>query len=228
MSKQFERPVLLTVRGTRLPGSLESTRVMHNETAGSPQGVAAARALGDLSHMVYAPIPGVKSGAGSEELLFVDVWIAAKGIMEFFSNERVIQQGTRLFKSRQPTIWKPAIGAYSYSLPIPRERSDRCVGMVRGPVASPESAIEIFGEADSKAQQDARRRGIISHELFIKLNPPGQDGPLELLGLDVWFDAQGMNEHYADERYMSPIYAAFSGPVQASAWLQAPGQWSEW
>ena len=42
MSKPIDWPVLLTVRGTTVPKTLEEARVLHNQTAGSPQGIAAA------------------------------------------------------------------------------------------------------------------------------------------------------------------------------------------
>jgi hypothetical protein len=100
--------------------------------------------------------------------------------------------------------------------------------MVRAPIASPERAIEIFADVDTRAQRDARRRGIISHELFIKLNPPGDHSALELLGLDVWSDFEGLSEHYADQQHMSALRAAFAGAPAASVWEQAAGDWSEW
>jgi hypothetical protein len=225
MSKPIEWPVLLTVRGKPLPKTLEEMRVVHNATAGSPQGIAAARSLGDLSHMVYAPFSG---GDQSSELLFIDVWVHPKGIMDFFSNENVVQQGTKLFTSRDATVWMPAEGSYSYSLPAPRGKSDRYVGIVRGPIASPDAAIEVFRNADIGGQQDARRRGLLSHQIFIKLAAPGDSAPLELLGVDVWNDSSGMNEHYGDAKHMSALTAAFTGRPDTSRWEQAPGQWSEW
>src|SRR5215813_379971 len=91
-------PVILTVRGTLVPSTLEAARVVHNETAGSASGIAAARALGDLSHNVYAPStnsPG--SSARPGELLFVDVWDEPEGVMRFFDNPHVEEQGRKLF-----------------------------------------------------------------------------------------------------------------------------------
>ena len=137
MTKHIDWPVLLTVRGKVLPDTLEQMRVIHNQTAGSPPGIAAARSLGDLSHMVYAPLTANGQPATtSKELLFLDVWVHPKGIMDFFSNEDVVQQGTKLFSSRDATVWMPAEGSFSYSLPAPRGKTDRYVGIVRGPIAS--------------------------------------------------------------------------------------------
>ena len=229
MSKPIEWPVLLAVRGTPLPKTLEAMRVIHNETAGSPPGIAAARSLGDLSHMVYAPLSGGPgSASASNELLFLDVWVHPKGIMDFFANENVVQQGTKLFSSRDATIWMPADGSYSYHLPAPRGKSDRYVGIVRGPIASAAASIDIFRAADIGGQQDARRRGLLSHQIFIKLAAPGDASPLELLGVDVWNDKAGMAEHYGDAKHMKALDGAFAGRPQTSTWEQAPGQWSEW
>jgi hypothetical protein len=155
MTKPIDLPVF-TVRAV-LPDTLEQMRVIHNQTARSPPGIAAARALGDLSHMVYAPLTANGQPATtSKELLFLDVWVHPKGIMDFFSNEDVVQQGTKLFSSRDATVWMPADGSFSYSLPAPRGKSDRYVGIVRGRSRPPKKSIEIFRSADINA--DSRTR----------------------------------------------------------------------
>jgi hypothetical protein len=229
MSAQLESAVVLTVRGTLIPESLEAARTLHNETAGSEQGIAAARSLGDLSHNVYAPSArSPQSSAKAGELLFLDRWDNPKGIMDFFSNPHVQQQGGRLFSTRDATIWMPARGSFSYRLPAPKAKSDRYVGMVRGAIKSPEQAIAVFAGVDAKAQRDARRRGLVSHEVFIKLQAPGDSAPPELLGLDVWCDFGGMTEHYSDKTHMAGLGGAFAGPPAASVWEQATGPWSEW
>jgi len=215
-------PVTLTVRGTLVPKSLEAARELHNATAGSPQGIAAARSLGDLSHKVFAPCtrnsPGVKDG----ELLFLDVWCDPQGIQQFFSNPEVGKQGAAMFAHKDPTVWMPARGAYSYHLPPPRDAKTRFVGMLRGPIGSPEAAIERFAAADTQAVRTARKRGLISHELFIRV-----DGA-ELLALDIWSDEAGMLEQYGDRAHMEKLVPAFTGEPAASIWEQAPGNWSEW
>jgi RNA polymerase sigma-70 factor (ECF subfamily) len=73
-----ESLVFLTVRGKLVPKTLEAACTVHNQTAGSPDGIAAARALGDLSQKVYAPVVGL--GAGPDELLFFDWRDAAKHV----------------------------------------------------------------------------------------------------------------------------------------------------
>lgn len=218
-----ETHVVLTVRGTLLPRDLESARVLHNETAGSAPGIAAARSLGDLSHNVYAP---VKATNDANELLFIDRWVDADGIMKFFSDPGVQQQGGRMFSAKEPTVWMPARGSFSYSLPAPRSKPGRWIGMVRGPIASPEQAIAVFAEVDRNGQRDARRRGLMSHEIYIKMGRPGE--PLELLGLDLWCDAAGMQEHYADATHMRGLGSAFAGAPKADVWEQPAGDWSEW
>src|ERR1035438_8407244 len=73
---------LLTVRGSTVPSTLEETRNIHNSTAGAPQSAAGARALGDLSHNVYAPIGEDRDG----QLLFIDLWNSVAGLGTFFAN----------------------------------------------------------------------------------------------------------------------------------------------
>jgi hypothetical protein len=222
-------PVLLTVRGTLVPKDLEAARVLHNETAGSAPGIAAARALGDLSHNVYTPsLVSKQSGAKAGELLFLDRWIHPRGIMEFFGNAHVQAQGKNMFSQKDATVWMAAVGSFSYVLPAPKAKTARHVGMIRATIASPEKTLAIFHAADEKALPTARRRGLLSHELFIKVAAPGDTGPLELLGLDVWSDFAGMTEHYGDPNEMSALSGAFAGPPQVSVWDQAEGAWSEW
>lgn len=216
----IESPVLLTVRGALNPKSLEAARTLHNETAGSQQGIAAARALGDLSHKVYAPV--VKAGGTEEgELLFIDYWTNPQGIGQFFSNAHVQEQGNKLFAKRDPVVWMPAKGAFSFNLPAAQGRNDRWLGVVRGVVRSPEAAIETFRAVLASKLPDARRRGQLSHEIFFRID--GKEP--EMIGLDVWCDAEGMQEHYRD---LKGYEGAFAAKPTTSVWEQASGGWSEW
>src|SRR5262249_41632674 len=79
--------VLLTVRGTVIPTD-DELRQLHTQTAGSDEGIAAARSLGDLSHKVYMPVPGIP-GASEKELLFIDLWRDGQGLATFFSDAQV-------------------------------------------------------------------------------------------------------------------------------------------
>lgn len=220
-----ESLVLLTVRGTLVPKTLEAACKLHNETAGSAQGIAAARAFGDLSHKVYSPVEGVP-GAEAGELLFLDIWTSAEGIGKFFSNHAVQEQAGKLFSKRDATMWTPAAGSFGFDLPAPRGKDERYLGLVRGPISSRDQAIETFRGVLASKLGDARRRGQLAHMLFFKQPMPGDDSGAELFGLDVWCDAQGMQEHY---RELSGYERAFSGAPRTSVWEQAAGgDWSEW
>jgi hypothetical protein len=224
MTTLNESLVFLTVRGTLVPKTLDAACSIHNQTAGSPDGIAAARALGDLSHKVYAPVPGL--GAMEGELLFFDWWKTAEGIGTFFSDPRVHTMASKLFSAREGVVWMPARGAFGFELPAPASRAERYVGVVRGPVASPEKAIDVFGGVLSGKLADGRRRGQISHRLFVRIPMPGDPAGVELLGVDHWYDAAGMREHYAS---LSGYEKAFSAAPQTSVWQQAAGgSWSEW
>ena len=216
----IDSPVLLTVRGTRIPKTLDDTRVLHNETAGSKQGIAAARELGDLSHKVYVPV--TKAGGSEEdELLFVDFWMSVEGIGQFFSNAHVQEQGGKMFSKRDPVVWMPAKGAFSFNLPAAQGRNDRWLGIVRGLVKSPEICIDTYKKVLAPKLADARRRGQLSHEIYFRID--GKEP--EMLGVDVWCDAEGMQEHY---RSLSGFEAAYAGKPAMSVWQQAPGGFSEW
>ena len=107
---------LLSIRGTLIPATIEEARHFHNMTAGNPQGVAGAKALGDLSHMVYTPIG--QNGATSE-FLILDLWNSVDGLNQFFSDHQVQEGGNMIFKQRDPVVWSPAEGFYGYHIPAP-------------------------------------------------------------------------------------------------------------
>src|SRR5258707_15647008 len=81
---------LLSIRGTLAPPTLEAARAIHNQTAGAPESVAAARSLGDLSHMVYVPADQQDGNAG--EFLILDIWHSMDGLNAFFANPQVQEQ----------------------------------------------------------------------------------------------------------------------------------------
>lgn len=222
----LSRPsVLLTVRGTLIPTDREEVRKVHNQTAGSDEGVAAARALGDLSHKVFTPMTGAP-GASENELLFIDVWKDPDGLGTFFSDAQVQHGGSILFSEREAVVWMPAESAFGFELPPPMHFTDRLLGLARGSIDDPAKAVSVFRETLEPTISDARRLGQISHQLYIRLQGPNGDEPLEALGVDVWSDGQGMGEHYGS---LSGFEAAFSGEPVTSVWEQAPGGiWTEW
>ncbi|MEX2250792.1 MAG: hypothetical protein WD895_01835 [Acidimicrobiia bacterium] len=216
---------MLSVRGKTIPSDPDAARNLHNQTAGSPEGIAGARALGDLSHSVYTPLPGAP-GASERELLFLDVWKDGEGIGTFFSNEQVQQGASMLFSEREAVIWMPAEGGFGFELPAPMNLTGRYLGIVRGPIDDPQHAIDVFRKTHEAGISDARRLGQLSHQLFIRVPTPGQPAQLEALGLDLWADAGGMGEHYST---LAGFEAAFNGEIQTSVWEQGPGgTWTEW
>ncbi|MBT8206889.1 MAG: hypothetical protein HKN07_14095 [Acidimicrobiia bacterium] len=217
--------ILLTVRGTTIPSDRGATIELHNQTAGSDEGVAAARALGDLSHSVFTPIldaPGAEKG----EILFIDVWKNAEGLQTFFSNEQVQMGASMLFSEREAAIWMPAQGAFSFDLPPTTDRTTRYLGLARGPIADPAHAVSVFRNVMSDSLADARRRGQLSHQIYVSVPMSDTPEPMELLGIDIWSDLEGMGEHYAS---LTGFESAFSGEPQTSVWEQgAGGNWREW
>jgi len=142
--RQAVSPYLRSIRGTLAPATLEAARVVHNETAGDPQGIAAARSLGDLSHQVFVPIDRAAHDAG--ELLILDLWNSLPGLNQFFADQHMRQGGSMLFSQRDPVVWGPAEGLLRYSLPAPHGKNDRFVALVRGVVSSQAAAETIHNE----------------------------------------------------------------------------------
>jgi hypothetical protein len=127
---------LLTIRGTLSPDTLEAARKVHNQTAGDPAGVAAAKSLGDVSHMVYVPMQhdGHAQTKGAGEFLIMDLWYSMEGLNTFFADKQVQQGGDMIFSQRDPVVWAPAEGFTSFHIPAPFGNNDRIVAIVRGTV----------------------------------------------------------------------------------------------
>ena len=217
---------LLTVKGPLAAKDLEGGRVAHNQAAGSDQGVAAARSFSDLSHAVYVPVKPNGSGAG--ELLIIDYWSNPAGIGQFFSDPQVQQGGSLVYRDREAVVWERTPGLPRFSLPAPYGRNERYVGLARGPVASRDGAEKILMEALRKRVSISRAKGLMSREWFFRLDRPGEKAPLEAIGIDVWFDADGMQEVYADPAEMEVLDGLFTGMPETSVWKKPAGAWVEW
>ena len=183
---------LLTVRGPMAAKNLEEGRQAHNVAAGSDQGVAMARSFGDLSHAVFVPVKPNGSGAG--QLLIIDYWNSVDGLQAFFASEPVQQGGAKVYREREAVVWAPSSGLPHFSLPAPTGRDERWVGIARGPVASVEAAGKQLTETMRKQVNTARANGLMSRDWYQRLARPGDGTPPEIIGVDIWFDADGMRE----------------------------------
>ena len=155
---------LLTIRGKLKPPTVEASRSIHNATAGDPNGVAAARSLGDLSHMVY--VPAGQNGDASSELLIMDVWNSIDGLNKFFSDHQVQEGGNMIFSEREPVVWMPARGAFTYHLAAPKGKNERFVGVVRGPVHAHEQALAVHNEFASMGVNQARMASQVNQQIL--------------------------------------------------------------
>lgn len=56
----------------------------------------------------------------------------------------------------------------------------------------------------------------------------GEPASNELIGIDIWHDADGMRKFYSDTTAAQGIYSVFASPPVASLWKQPAGQWVQW
>ena len=217
---------LLSIRGTLAPATLESARQLHNSTAGATENVAAARALGDLSHMVYVPAGG--PGAGPDEFLILDVWNNIEGLGQFFANPTVQEQAGQIFSTRDPVVWTPAPGFFTYHLPAPHGQNERIVAVVRGTVRSHDEARAVHNAIVGGEINKVRRAGDLSHEVYLRMAPPDSPEALELLAVDVWMSASGMSEYYQNPEFGAGVQKLFAAPPATSVWVHPAGDWVEW
>lgn len=217
---------LLSIRGDLSPSTLDEARTLHNETAGAPQSVEAAKSLGDLSHMVYVPIEN--DGKQTGEFLILDRWNSMDGLNQFFANPQVQEQAGRIFSHRDPVVWIPASGFTSYHIPAPTGKNNRIVGIVRGELESIEAGRQKHNEFVSNLANKARRRGHLSHEVYLRLTAPDESPSLEFFAVDMWMNADGMAEHYQDAEFTSAFPQLFASPPTADVWVHPTGDWVEW
>jgi quinol monooxygenase YgiN len=225
MSQSIE-VYLLSIPGKLSPKTLEAARKIHNETAGAPANVAAAKELSDLSHMVYVPIG--HNGQDAGDFLILDQWNNLEGLNKFFANSHVQEQAGLIFSARDPVVWKPAADFNSYHFPTPYGKNQRIVGLVRGMVPSRQAALKLHNDLTAKMVNRARGAGNTSHEAYFRLTQPGQPESLEFFAVDVWYDEVGMNRHYQDPDFMSAFSTMFSARPESSIWVHPAGDWVEW
>jgi len=221
---------LLTIRGTLSPATLEEARKVHNMTAGNPDGVAAAKSLGDVSHMVYVPVQhdGHDKTKGAGEFLIMDQWTSIEGLNTFFADEHVQEGGAMIFTERDPVVWAAAQGFTSYHIPAPSGMNDRFITTARATVKSLEQACELHNKAVAKTIRKARKAGNLSHESYFRLAAPGSAEALEWLGVDVWMRPDEMMSLYDDPDFLESFNHMFTGEANLGVWVHPKGDWTEW
>ncbi|HMJ70308.1 MAG TPA: hypothetical protein VK508_15495 [Cyclobacteriaceae bacterium] len=218
---------LLTIMGKVIPESIEATCKLHNETAGHPAGVAGAKALGDMSHMTYMPLDAATAFKG--DLLFLDIWNSLDGMNKFFSDAQVLAGAGLMFASREPAVWSKLESFFNYQFPAPTGKNERVIGLVRGKVKSMADAEAIHNTANEPLVSTARAAGILSHDFYVRAAAPGSPEALEVLGVDVWMNADGMMKHYMSPEFQnSGLYNMFAAKPASSTWVHPKGDWVEW
>jgi hypothetical protein len=215
---------LLTVRGRMTAASVEEARKIHNDTAGAPPSVAAARSLGDLSHNTF-----IGYGDGNrDELLFIDFWNSLSGLGRFFADPQVQAGAGLLFATRDNPVWAPAADFGSFHLAVPSGRAATGLGVIRSKITSVGAAASAFRAYADATVNTSRRHGIVSHSLFVKAAEPGAPAEPEIIGLDLWLDAAEMADYYELSLGFEHLGPAFAGAPDSTIWRAAPGGWTEW
>jgi hypothetical protein len=219
---------LLTIRGTLAPANLEAARKVHNQTAGDPAGVAAAKSLGDVSHMVYVPVEHDGHAKGAGEFLIMDLWTSIEGLNTFFADTHVQEGGAMIFAERDPVVWAAAPGFTSYQIPAPFGTNDRFITTARGTVKSMDEARALHNTAVAKTIGKARRAGNLSHESYFRMAAPSSPEAMEWLGVDVWMRPDDMMGLYEDPEFLEGFNHMFSGEADTAVWVHPKGDWTEW
>src|SRR5215470_2650003 len=208
---------LFTLRGKVNTPTVADARELHNKTAGSADGIAAARALGDLSHNVYT---SAGNAAGSDEVLIIDYWNSPSGFGQFFADPHVQAGAELLFTEREGILWAPTSGFGDFHLALPSGASPAAVGLLRAGVASLEAAAAAFNAYASATINTARKYGQIAHTTWSRLPDPGETISPEVIGVDLWIDADQMNAYYElglGFEHFGSVFAGEPRPARRSA-----------
>jgi hypothetical protein len=221
---------LLAIRGTLSPATLEEARKVHNQTAGDPAGVAAAKSLGDVSHMVYVPMEhdGHDKTKDAGEFLILDLWTSMEGLNTFFSDKQVQEGGAMIFTERDPVVWGAAPGFTSYHIPAPFGMNDRIITTVRAKVESVDKTRKLHNDSIAKTIGKARKAGNLSHEAYFRMAAPNTPEALEFFAVDVWMRAEDMLSLYEDPEFLEGFDHMFSGEANTAVWMHPKGDWTEW
>ncbi len=221
---------LLTIRGTLSPATLDAARKVHNQTAGNPEGIAAAKSLGDVSHMVYVPAMhnGHDKANGAGEFLIMDLWTSIEGLNTFFADQHVQEGGAMIFSERDPVVWAAAPGFTSYHIPAPFGMNDRFITTARATVKSVDEARKLHNAAVAKTVSKARAAGNLSHESYFRMAAPGSPEALEWLGVDVWMRPDDMMSLYEDLEFLEGFNHMFIAEADTAVWVHPKGDWTEW
>ena len=228
MSSLSSPSVLLTVRGTLDAPEPEAARELHNQTAGSDEGVAAARSLGDLSHSVFSPVLGMP-GTRSERAALPRRLEGRAGHRHVLLRRAGPDGGAGVVRRRD--VYRVDAGGRIVRIraartdashrQIPRRRT----GADRRPA---DGDRPVFRSTLEPTISDARKAGQTLHQLYIKIPMPDDHGPAEAIGLDgLRADPAGMGGVLPDaHRVRERLHRR---PPQTSVWQRATGgTWTEW
>ena len=163
----------------------------------------------------------------------MDQWTSAEGLQQFFADPQVQVGASALFTSFDPVDWRPADGFNAYQIASPlAEPRNRFVGVLRGSVTSLDSARATLNEIWRERVHTAHRKGLDSHEVFVRLVRPGaiEGSPEgeEILAVDTWSSPSGPDTIYADPTFRQALYGLFASQPSSGVWHRPAGDWIEW
>jgi hypothetical protein len=125
-------------------------------------------------------------------------------------------------------VWAPADNFGSFHLPVPSGRTPAGVGLLQAQVTSLDQAAGAFRGYGKATINRARLHGLVSHSLWTRMPDPGAPAEPEVIGVDVWLDADEMSRYYDLSIGFEHLGPVFAGKPDTSIWRSAPGDWVEW
>ncbi len=125
-------------------------------------------------------------------------------------------------------MWSATSGFADFHLTVPAGSAVTGVGLIRVTVSSLDKAGDAFTAYTAATINASRRHGIVSHSVWSKLPNPGEQPDPEVIGVDLWMDAEKMNGYYDLGLGFDALGPVFAGAPDTSVWQSAPGDWTEW
>ena len=185
---------------------VDANRQAHDAVASAAQ--AAAEEAGDLAHKVFL---GAEDPA---QFFAVDRWTSLEGLEAFFADPMVLEAFGQVFAGPPETVplMAPA-GWTSWGELAPQP--DTFAVLVRGTLANDDYAdnLELHNAISGGAQPAAEALGDYAHLVYLEV-----EDPRAFVAVDLWSDADGLEQFFADEKVQAAFGELFVEPPQVTVW----------
>lgn len=193
-------PLTVLVKARFKSDDAAENRKIHDEVAAG--GREAAASLGDTRHLAWVGLEDPRT------FLAIDLWSDPEGLDRFFQDPAFGRALSAAFDGAPAVdVYAPASGWVSWGTLAPQPGD--LVATVEGTLVS-ESAAEnqrLHDEVAGAGKEVALSLGDVAH-----LVHTGAKDPRRFLAIDVWRDAEGMKQFFANPQIQESFATLFAAP----------------